>query len=254
MPAALAIAAVALFAVLLLAGTDAAVAGAAGVVLLVVACGLALIGWHAARSRERRLAAVADALRKERSDEREQFERHLRRLGQTLAQERVLLRRLRDSWRAEREWSRELRGQLQDLHGRSSGRGDVLELVLKASIQLVNAQKGLLLAKDDDDGDGDLNLVTSVGFDHDPEHSSVVQRFAREVLARDRIVREDDPARPEDGGSAADEEIEGLVAVPLYLRDQFHGVILCVNRPGGFAELDDEVLLALGNHAGAAVS
>ncbi len=254
MPAALAVAAVALFALLLLAGADAAVAGAAGVVLLVVACGLALIGWHAARSRERRLAAVADALRKERSDERERFERHLRRLEQALAQERVLLRRLRDSWQAEREWSRELRSQLQDLHGRSSGREDVLELVLKASIQLVNAQKGLLLAKDDDDGDGDLNLVSAVGFCHDPEHSSVVQRFAREVLARDRIVREDDPARPEDGGSAADEEIEALVAVPLYLRDRFHGVILCVNRPGGFAELDDEVLLALGNHAGAAVS
>jgi GGDEF domain-containing protein len=44
------------------------------------------------------------------------------------------------------------------------------------------------------------------------------------------------------------------VAVPLYLRDRFHGVIVCANRPGGFAEMDDDVLLALGNHAGAALS
>jgi GGDEF domain-containing protein len=234
--------------------TAAALAAAAAIVLLAVGCGVALIGRRAARERERRLGAVADALRKERSDERERFERHVRRLEQALTQERVLLRRLRDSWQAEREWSRELRGQLQDLHGRSSGRGDVLELVLKASIQLVNAQKGLLLAKEDDDEDGDLNLVSAAGFSHDPEQSSVVQRFAREVLARDRIVREDDPAQPEDGGSGADEEIDGLVAVPLYLRDRFHGVIVCANRPGGFAELDDDVLLALGNHAGAALS
>ncbi len=234
--------------------TTAAALAAGAIVLLAIGCGVALMRWRAARERERRLGAVADALRKERSDEREQFERHVRRLEQALTQERVLLRRLRDSWQAEREWSRELRRQLQDLHGRSSGRDDVLELVLKASIQLVNAQKGLLLAKEDDDQDGDLNLVSAVGFSHDPEHSSVVQRFAHEVLARDRIVREDDPVQPEDDGSVADEEIDGLVAVPLYLRDRFHGVIVCANRAGGFAELDDDVLLALGNHAGAALS
>ena len=40
------------------------------------------------------------------------------------------------------------------------------------------------------------------------------------------------------------------MAIPLYLRDRFHGVIICVNRPGGFAEVDDDVLLALGNQAG----
>ena len=252
-PATLAAVAVAVFALLLVAGADAAVATGAAAALLAVACGLALVGWHAARRRERRLGDVADSLRTERSEDRNRLERHVRRLEQALSHERVVMRRLRDSWHAEREWSRELRGQLQALHGRSSGRGDVLELVLDASIRLVNAQKGLLLTRDDDDGDGDLDLVTAIGFSHDPEHSAAVQRFAREVLARDRIVREDNPARSEGETSAADDEIQDLVAIPLYLRDRFHGVILCANRPGGFAELDDDVLLALGNHAGAAL-
>jgi HD-GYP domain-containing protein (c-di-GMP phosphodiesterase class II) len=252
-PAALAVVAVALFGVLLVAGTDAVVAAAAAVVLLAVASGLALIGWHAARTRESRLGAVVDAVRKERSDERDRLERHVRRLEDALKQEHVVLRRLRDSWQAQREWSRELRRQLEELHGRSSGRSDVLELVLEAAIRLVNAEKGLLLTREDDDGDGNLDLVTAMGFSNDPEQSAAVQRFAREGLARDQIVREDHPAKPESGTSPADDEIDGLVAVPLYLRARFHGVIVCANRPGGFAELDDEVLLALGNHAGAAL-
>ena len=73
------------------------------------------------------------------------------------------------------------------------------------------------------------------------------------MLADDQIVREDRPAKPQEGKSPADEEIEGLVAIPLYLRDRFHGVIVCANRPGGFAEVDDDVLLALGNQAGAVI-
>ena len=252
-PAVLAVAAVALFAGLFLNGADAAVAAAVTVALLVVATALAVVGWRAARDSERRLGAVADALRKERTDDRERLERHVRRLEESLSQERVVLRRLRDSWHAQREWSNELRRQLQQFHDRSSGRGDVLELVLDATIRLVNAEKGLLLARADDNEDGDLDLVTATGFSHDPEHSSVVQRFAREVLAQDQIVREDDPARPGDETSGADEEIDGLVAVPLFLHDRFHGVIVCANRPGGFADLEDEVLLALGNHAGVAL-
>jgi HD-GYP domain-containing protein (c-di-GMP phosphodiesterase class II) len=221
------------------------------VVVLVAVAGLALVGWRVARKREQRLLAIADALRNERSRERQQLERHTRRLEDALSRERIVLRRLRDSWQAEREWSRELRLQVQELQGRASGRGGVLELLLTATIQLVEAEKGLLLTREDEDADGDLDLVTAAGFSHDPEHSSIVQRFAREVLAEDQIVREDEPPKRQDGATPADGEIDALVAIPLYIRDRFHGVIVCVNRPGGFAEVDDDVLLALGNQAGA---
>ena len=76
----------------------------------------------------------------------------------------------------------------------------------------------------------------------------MAQRFAERVLKRDEIVREDAPG---DGGSPADSEIESLVAIPVYMNDGFEGVVVCANRPGGFEEVDDDVLLALGDHAGA---
>ena len=252
-PGALALIALLVFGGLLLADADAVVAGTVAIALLLLATGLAVNGWRVTRGRERRLRAIADALREERADERARLERHVRRLEDALSHERVVLRRLRDSWRAEREWSRELRRQLQELYGRSAGRRDVLELVLETAIRLVDAQKGLLLTRQDDDDDGNLDLVTALGFTEDPEHSAVVQRFGREVLSEDQIIREDHPVPSEREATPADEEIDTLVAVPLYIRDRFHGVIVCANRPGGFAEVDDEVLLALGNHAGAAL-
>jgi GGDEF domain-containing protein len=74
------------------------------------------------------------------------------------------------------------------------------------------------------------------------------------VLKRDEIVRDNDPPKPSPGtGTAADAEIESLVAIPVYLRDEFHGVIICANRPGGFEDVGDELLLALGDHAGSAL-
>lgn len=252
-PGALALIGLLVFGVLLLVDADAVVAGTVAVALLLLATGLAVNGWRVTRGRERRLGAIADALREERADERARLDRHVRRLEDALSHERVVLRRLRDSWRAEREWSRELRKQLQELYGRSSGRRDVLDLILETAIRLVDAQKGLLLTRQDNDDDGDLDLVTALGFTQDPEHSVVVQRFAREVLSEDQIIRDDHPVTPERDATPADEEIEALVAVPLYIRDRFHGVIVCANRPGGFADIDDEVLLALGNHAGAAL-
>jgi GGDEF domain-containing protein len=110
-----------------------------------------------------------------------------------------------------------------------------------------------MLAHSDEDDDGDLDLVAAFGFSADPEHSAVVQRFAREVLELDEIVRDDDPGSTVGPMSPADEEIDQLVAIPLFLRDRFDGVIICANRPGGFEEVGDELLLALGDHAGTAL-
>ena len=93
------------------------------------------------------LQDVADGLRAERSDERTRLSATPGDYEDALSRDRIVLRRLRDSWQAEREWSRELRRQLQELHDRSSGRGDVLELVLRAAIQLVDAEKELLLTR-----------------------------------------------------------------------------------------------------------
>ena len=91
-----------------------------------------------------------------------------------------------------------------------------------------------------------------MGFEHDPADSAVAQRYARRVIERDQTVREDDPrAQAGDARTPADEEIANLVAIPIYLHDDFSGVVVAANREDGFANYEDDVLLALGDHAGA---
>jgi HD-GYP domain-containing protein (c-di-GMP phosphodiesterase class II) len=245
------------FAVALLAGASLSAAALVCAALLLAALLLAVFGWRSACSRAAHAEAAASHARDTQRADRERLERHVRRLEGQREQEVQLLQRLRRSWQAEREWSRELRGQIQRMqatHGMLGEGGDVEALILAAAIQLVEAERGLLISRADDDGDGSLDVVLSHGFEHDPSHSAIAQRFARAVLARDEILREDDPRRPGDTeATAADAEIDTLVAIPLYLRDRFHGVIVCANRAGGFEEVGDELLLALGDHAGAAL-
>jgi diguanylate cyclase (GGDEF)-like protein len=231
-------------------------------ILLAVAVVAALAGWaHERRSGASR--AALDEQRRGRMDERaraleeaarasddrgELLERRLREQREALRHEQRLRLRIERARQAEREWTRELREQVLRMYRSSGGTGDVHELVLEVATRLSQAECGLLLSKRDADGDGRLDLVCHSGFRNDPADSSVAQRFAERVLERDEIVREDAPG---DGVSAADKEIDSLVAVPVYMNDGFEGVVVCANRPGGFEELDDDVLLALGDHAGA---
>src|SRR4051794_21386177 len=249
--------AVAVFAVVALAAAGLAAAALAGGALLLVAAVLAVHGWRLARATALHAEAVAANARESQRSERERLERQLHGLETERSQQLRLMQRLRQSWQAEREWTRELRGQIHHLHARGGGDGqddDVGSLILHTAIKLVGAEKGLLVSREDADSDGTLDVVRARGFAHDPEGSALADRFAREVLARDQIVRDDKPGDT-DGGrpTPADEEIDTLVAVPLYLHDRFSGVIVCANRPGGFDDVGDELLLALGDHAGAAL-
>src|SRR3954464_5556901 len=117
--------------------------------------------------------------------------------------------RLRGAVLGERRWSRGLGTELHRLQRRGASLGggdDVRDLVLRTAMELLGANKGLLLSRSDVDGDGDLDLVCAHGFERDPEHDAVAQRFARVVLERDETVREDDPPH----GS----ELHCLVAIP----------------------------------------
>jgi diguanylate cyclase (GGDEF)-like protein len=206
----------------------------------------------AALAQERRASASSVAQTLSDSEaKRRKLEGRLREQQEALRHEQHTRLRVERARQAEREWARELREQVLALHRRQQALGDtddIRELVLRVAIELVEADKGLLLSRADQDHDGRLDLVTSRGFDHDPAESDVAQRFAERVLERDEIVREDEPGA---GTSPADGEIHCLVAVPVYINDDFEGVVVCANRSGGFEELDDDVLLALGDHAGA---
>jgi HD-GYP domain-containing protein (c-di-GMP phosphodiesterase class II)/GGDEF domain-containing protein len=223
---------------------------------LAMTAGAAIAACRRARGRAERAASELSLRAEEVRSLRDRLAASERRLQDARREHRLVLERLKRSWRAEREWIRELREQIHRLQAQAGAveRRDVHALVLETAIELVGAQKGLLLSRQDADGDGDLDLVVARGFEHDAERSALAQRFARAVLARDEILREDEPAMP--GGAdrtAADEEIESLVAIPLYLHDRFSGVVICANRPDGFREIDDDVLLGLGDHAGAAM-
>ena len=216
--------------------------------LFAIAAITGLGGWYRqARAGDDRLARGEEERRRLREEAEER--------DRELTKERGLRARLQHAHKAEREWTRELRGQVLRLHreqGALGHTGDVREMVLQVALKLVEADKGLLLSREDRDGDGDLDLVCHLGFDEDPGKSAVAQEFAGRVLDREETIREDDSSTLRaEKRTPADEEIHNLLAIPIFIQDDFSGVVVCANRDGGFEELDDDVLLALGDHAGA---
>ena len=228
-------------------------AGGRATVALVVAAAVGFVRRGGAREIRLERARAQGEIERQ-AAERQRLRRELQRAEEAVRLQRDVLRHVERSRQAEREWSRELRTQLQQLYAsprRRAGRRDVALLILQTAIELVGADRGMLLSREDGDGDGALDVMAAEGFEHDPSTSVVAQRFARQVLALDEIVREDAPADDVGELTPADREITSLVAVPVYLHDRFSGVIVCANRPGGFEDVDDDVLLALGDQAGA---
>src|SRR3954471_18956049 len=199
---------------------------------------------------ERELAATADThaqLARERAEAEERRRRDL-------AEAHEKTTRLQSARDAEREWNRELRRQVVEMdraRGLLGDTHDVRALVLHIAVTLLEAEKGILLSREDEDGDGDLDVVCAEGFENDPRDSALAQRFAGRVIDHDETIREDGHEVGEEDGTAADREIDNLVAIPIYIQDDFHGVVVCANKDGGFHEYDDDVLVALGDHAGA---
>jgi diguanylate cyclase (GGDEF)-like protein len=159
--------------------------------------------------------------------------------------------RLHDVRELERAWAHELRRRVQELYrqrGPLDADDDLGEMILKVAVDLLGADKGLMLTREA--GSGRLEPHVAIHFDHDPDGSVLAARFAEEVIDRDATVRVD-PWQPGAGATGADEEVENLVAIPLYVRDEFDGVVIAANKAGGFDTDADEVLLSLGDHAGA---
>jgi diguanylate cyclase (GGDEF)-like protein len=230
------------------------------------AAGLAALGaWWIDRLRTERATALAEQARRlaaELSQRDGQLARAKDELGrerEQRAQSEQELSRERESHlatdaarRIEREWNRQLRSEVMALHrdgGVLGDADDVTDLVLRIGMKLLDADRGLLLSRRRD-SDGDLELVAARGFDSDPEGNPLVQRFASEVIEHDTIVREDKNELAQQGEPSAAEEIENLIAIPIYIEDEFSGVMVCVDSDS-FDEHDEEILLSLGDHAGA---
>ncbi len=204
---------------------------------------------------ERELRARLQGQEKALQETRAEYEARLDAVNDNLLHEKRLRSRAEQARRDEKEWALHLRREvtrLQHERGILGDTNDVRQLVLHTALTLVGAKKGLLLSRLDTDRDELLDLVCYEGFEHDPSDSAVAQRFARQVLQRDETVREDDePDIERERRTPADDEIENLLAIPIYIADDFSGVVVLAGRDGGFAECEDDVLLALGDHAGA---
>ncbi len=186
---------------------------------------------------------------------REQIESRLEEREKALSRERYLRSRSEEAHRAEKDWRQELNAEIVRMYREKGSLGDlsnVPSMVLRLSRTLLGAEKGLLLSRQDEYEDGKLDLIAFEGFEHDPERSEIVQRFAGKVLERDHEVREENPEEIEgEQRVGADGEIENLVAIPIYLQDEFGGVVVCANNPEGFEDYDDDLLLSVGYQAGA---
>ena len=218
-----------------------------------------------AEAREREAAlhnarGELNSVREEEAELRQSLQRAEARLEEresALGRERYLRTRSEEAQRAEREWSHELQAEVMRAHrelGTLGDSGGVPAMVLRLAKRLLGADKGLLLSRVDEDADGKLDLIHAEGFENDPEDSALVQRFAGQVIERDQIIREEEPQETGQASSSADGEIENLVAIPIYIQDNFNGVIVCANKEGGFQAYDEDVLLSLGNQAGAVLN
>ena len=207
--------------------------------------GVAISWWWRDRAAVEGLENIHDA-------EHERLEQEAQRREEELRAERNRREKAERSRNSERSLVKKLRHQVlaeQHERGALADTHDTPHLVLRLVMSLVEAERGLLISRRDLDRDGDFDLVAHEGFASDPTHSPLVQRFVKEVIDRDKIVRDNNPP---DMGPAG--QIHNLIAIPMYIRDEFNGVVLCANSPTGFDEHDDEVLLALGDHAGAVLA
>ncbi|HEX8207728.1 MAG TPA: HD-GYP domain-containing protein [Solirubrobacteraceae bacterium] len=190
--------------------------------------------WDEHRRAGARAAEAEARAREELQREIDLREEDLRDRDQELDRERRQNERLRARDARERDVNRELRKKLAELQHKSGALGewrDIPTLVLQTAVALTEAEKGILLTRGDGDG---LDVAAQSGFDSDERLEQLAERFGGEALEQDRTLREDD-----------------LLAIPIYVRDELNGVIVCVDEAGDFDGLEDEVLLALGDHAGA---
>lgn len=204
------------------------------------------------------LRARLEGLERALPEERARYETRLDEANEELLRERRALGRSEAARRAEREWASQIRRQLTVLAEERGPLGDsrpVRELLLRTSMALLGAGKGLLLRRETEEEGGGLRLVSQDGFSADPAASVLVARAARTVLETGAPLREEDETRlAASRGAPADTEIENLLAIPFAGDGEPGGVLILANRDGGFDGHADDVLLALGSNVAAVLA
>ena len=211
----------------------------------------ALVGWRRAMGRA---DAAVRALEEERTQQ-VQAERELRdvarardlalvrerdRFRNDLSREEARAEGLERLHTAERRWHATLRDRVEGMHRQEGGEGDldrVREVLLGTSLELSGATKGILITRRPGDVGGHMDVVAAQGVEPAAGEAQA-ERFAADPIPAETVIREK--------GDLGD-----TVVIPIHQRDRFHGVLIAAGRRGGFAEHDDAVLVAVGEHIGA---
>jgi hypothetical protein len=131
-------------------------------ILAVVAAVLSLLGWVLTERQLRSIGSARAAERDARTGEQEardrlrESEAQRERLKREHVADRAQREQMLRAWRSEREWNRELRGQIERMqrsHGVLGRHDDVRKTVLELTMSLVDAEKGLLLSGDEPTAD-----------------------------------------------------------------------------------------------------
>lgn len=228
---------------------------------------VALLNWGLA---ERRAGILGDTLRRERGAARADDDA---RLGQRLAEDEVAQLRdeladerarhadLQAAWRSEHEWGEELRRRIAGLGpapASSDGFQAVAASVLALTLMLVEAGMGVLVAGG--------RVVAAEGIADDAA-MALAERFAGglPVGTAGSTTRWDAPdqaAHPGLPGAEAtnapgtppDAGVRNALAIPVGPIAGSPAAIVCANRTGGFEGLDEDVLRAVGDRAGAVLA
>jgi len=158
--------------------------------------------------------------------------------------------------------NRRLRRQLVELHRAREALADpsdVPAMVVQIAMSLLEAEKGFLLVPDPDaepsapGAPPPMKVLSALGFSEEGSAAAIASELAAQAMDADHALRQELPVAAPDGerGNGDGERVRNLVAVPTYIFDDLRGVVVCANREGGFASFDDDVLLALGDQAGA---
>jgi len=156
--------------------------------------------------------------------------------------------------------NRRLRRQLVELHRASEALADpsdVPAMVVQIAISLLEAEKGFLLVPDPDAEQGEpgvpppMKVLSALGFSEQGSAAAIARELAGQAMDADHALRQDLTVTRPAGERSDGERVRNLVAIPAYIFDDLRGVVVCANREGGFRSYDDDVLLALGDQAGA---
>lgn len=158
--------------------------------------------------------------------------------------------------------NRRLRRQLVELHRAREALADpsdVPAMVVQIAMSLLEAEKGFLLVPDPDaepsapGAPPPMKVLSALGFSEEGSAAAIASELAAQAMDADHALRQELSVAAPNGerGNGDGERVRNLVAVPTYIFDDLRGVVVCANREGGFASFDDDVLLALGDQAGA---